>query len=221
VTPERPNVLVLLTDQQHTNTLGCYGNPVIQTPNIDGLADAGVLFERHYVTIPMGNHGLFAKGLFLYDDTTRVPCILRWTGHIPAGRRVSHLTSTLDVVPTLLSLMGIGVPAQMQGENMRQLWDYAHNRRDAVFMEMFEAYGCASPIFSVRTERWKYNWYLADQDELYDLREDPLETRNMAPEPPHRDTLLGLHYRILRWLEETGDVRLTTLARILPNMRAQ
>jgi choline-sulfatase len=169
----------------------------------------------------MGNHGLFAKGLFMYDDTTRVPCIVRWTNHVPASKRVSHLTSTIDVVPTLWELVGLGAPRTMQGQSMRQVWDYAHNRRDAVFMEMFEAYGCSSPIFSVRTDRWKYNWHVADQDELYDMTQDPHETRNLAPDAKHRDTLLGLRYRILRWLEETGDVRMTSLARVLPNVRAQ
>jgi arylsulfatase A-like enzyme len=186
---------------------------------LDELAlaeDTVVLFMSDHGD-QMGNHGLFAKGLFLYDDSTRVPCVLRWKSHLPAGRRVNHLTTTLDIVPTLLDLMGVGQPREMQGESMRQIWDYAHNRRDAVFMEVFEAYGCGSPIFGVRTDRWKYNWHVADVDELYDMREDPYETRNLAPSPEHRDTLLGLRYRVLNWLEETGDVRLSTLVRIPPS----
>jgi arylsulfatase A-like enzyme len=194
---------------------------VLATLDELGLAENTIVLFLSDHGDMMGNHGLFAKGLFMYDDTNRVPCVLRWKGHLPQGRRVRHLTSIVDVVPTLLELMGLGAPREMQGESMRQIWDYAHNRRDAVFMEMFEAYGCMSPIFSVRTDRWKYNWYLADQDELYDLSEDPYETRNLAPDAKYRDTLLGLRSRILQWLEETGDLSMTTLARILPNVRAQ
>ncbi len=48
-----PNILVIITDQQRQDHLGCYGNPVIQTPNIDRLAAAGVRFDRHYVNNPL------------------------------------------------------------------------------------------------------------------------------------------------------------------------
>ncbi len=43
---ERPNILLICTDQQRYDALGCYGNPRIQTPAIDGLAGEGVLFEQ-------------------------------------------------------------------------------------------------------------------------------------------------------------------------------
>ena len=46
----RPNIIFLLTDDQRWNTLGCMGNTVIQTPNIDALAAAGVVFENAFVT---------------------------------------------------------------------------------------------------------------------------------------------------------------------------
>ncbi len=49
----RPNVLVLMTDQQRFDTLGCYGARAIETPNLDRLAADGVLFERCYVNNPI------------------------------------------------------------------------------------------------------------------------------------------------------------------------
>jgi arylsulfatase A-like enzyme len=48
-TTKRPNILFICTDQQRYDALGCYGNPHIQTPTIDGLAAEGVLFEQCYV----------------------------------------------------------------------------------------------------------------------------------------------------------------------------
>ncbi len=48
-----PNILVLMTDQQRPDSLGCYGNPVAQTPNIDRLAAEGVVFENCYVPNPL------------------------------------------------------------------------------------------------------------------------------------------------------------------------
>jgi arylsulfatase A-like enzyme len=77
--PRRPNILFICTDQQRYDALGCYGNPHIQTPTIDGLARDGVLFERCYVQNPVcapsraslvtgqyvHNHGLWANGVEL------------------------------------------------------------------------------------------------------------------------------------------------------------
>ena len=47
---DRPNIVFLLTDDQARITIGAYGNPDVQTPNMDQLARDGVIFDRHYVT---------------------------------------------------------------------------------------------------------------------------------------------------------------------------
>jgi arylsulfatase A-like enzyme len=47
---ERPNIVFFFTDDQTTSTLGCYGNPIVQTPNIDGLARRGARFENAFVS---------------------------------------------------------------------------------------------------------------------------------------------------------------------------
>lgn len=159
----------------------------------------------------MGAHGLFAKGLFLYEETTRVPLIMRWPGHIPGGRVVDALTSMVDVVPTLLDLMAAPQPRCMMGESMRQLWDFGYNRREAVFMEVFESYGYWGPVLGVRTERYKYSWYLGDDDELYDLPNDPYETTNLAEHKDMRDVVIGLRSQIARWLRETGNPSIADL----------
>ena len=49
----RPNIVFICTDQQRYDTLGCYGNPHIQTPHLDQLASEGVLFEQCYVQSPV------------------------------------------------------------------------------------------------------------------------------------------------------------------------
>jgi arylsulfatase A-like enzyme len=47
---KRPNIVFLLTDDQRWDTLGCMGNPIIQTPHIDSMAEKGVLFRNAFVT---------------------------------------------------------------------------------------------------------------------------------------------------------------------------
>lgn len=69
---DRPNIVFLLADDQATNTLGCYGNPDVQTPNIDGLAADGMVFDRHYDTtaICMASRANIFTGLFEYRTGT-------------------------------------------------------------------------------------------------------------------------------------------------------
>jgi len=186
---------------------------------LDCLADLAI-DERTVVVFMadhgemMGNHGLMSKGNFLYEGATRVPFILRHKGRVPAGRRASGLASTIDVVPTLLELAGLAQPEAMQGISLRQYWDYAFNVRDAVFMQTWESYGMFDPILGVRTDRWKYSWHLADRDELYDMTDDPDETRNLAADTAYREVMRGLRGRITEWLEQTGDIKLSSLSKI-------
>lgn len=76
---KRHNLLIILTDQQRKDSLGCYGHPCARTPHLDGLAAEGIRFERHYVANPIcmpnrlsiatgqypRNHGMWTNGLLL------------------------------------------------------------------------------------------------------------------------------------------------------------
>lgn len=48
----KPNVLLIMTDQQRWDTLGCYGNAVVETPNLDWLASMGIVFTAAYTSTP-------------------------------------------------------------------------------------------------------------------------------------------------------------------------
>src|ERR1044071_7106986 len=63
---KRPNVLMLLTDDQRWDTLGCMGNPIIQTPNVDSIAARGTLFRNNFVTtaICMSSRASIFTGLY-------------------------------------------------------------------------------------------------------------------------------------------------------------
>lgn len=68
----RPNIIFLFTDDQAYDTLGCYGNPNVKTPNIDQLGEEGVIFVRHYDTtaICMGSRANVMSGLYEYKSGT-------------------------------------------------------------------------------------------------------------------------------------------------------
>lgn len=64
----RPHIIFLLTDDQSTDSLGCYGNPDVKTPNLDRLAAEGMVFDRHYTTtaICMASRATVMTGLYEY-----------------------------------------------------------------------------------------------------------------------------------------------------------
>ncbi|MDE2819877.1 MAG: sulfatase-like hydrolase/transferase [Chloroflexota bacterium] len=65
-----------------------------------------------------GDHGLIAKSPALYDVLARVPFILRWPGHIDAGRRDDRFASHVDLLPTFAAAAGLPCPPQAQGVNL-------------------------------------------------------------------------------------------------------
>ncbi|HEU5317223.1 MAG TPA: sulfatase-like hydrolase/transferase, partial [Chloroflexota bacterium] len=91
----RPNVVLITTDQQRWDTLGCYGNRVVRTPHLDGLAAEGVRFERAYVTNPVctpsratlltgrypSSHGAYNVGVSLPDDVPTLSGMLGAAGY--------------------------------------------------------------------------------------------------------------------------------------------
>ena len=101
----QPNILCFVTDQQRADHLGCYGNPDIQTPNIDRLAEEGVTFTQSFVANPvcMPNrasmftgrypkaHGVRENGNTLAPTETVLPEILRGVGYQTASFGKIHL----------------------------------------------------------------------------------------------------------------------------------
>ena len=84
-TPQRPNILWISTDQQRYDTLGCYGNDLIHTPNIDRLAENGVLFENAFCQSPICSPSRASFLTGRYPRTTRC----RQNGQtIPADERM-------------------------------------------------------------------------------------------------------------------------------------
>lgn len=111
----RPNFLFVITDQQRADHLGCYGNAIVRTPNIDGLAARGVAFDRFYVASPicMPNratlmtgrmpsvHGVHHNGIPLSLDAVVFTDVLRAAGYRTALIGKSHLQNMADGPPMI------------------------------------------------------------------------------------------------------------------------
>jgi arylsulfatase A-like enzyme/parvulin-like peptidyl-prolyl isomerase len=130
----------------------------------------------------LGDHGEHEHSFFIYGSTLRVPLILRLPGIVPAGATLREPVSQIDLLPTLLDLLGLAAPP-LPGRSLRPRWGADPPARPAeIYSESLYAYlhfGWAS-LRSLIEGRLKL--IEAPQIELYDLAADPGETRNLAAE---------------------------------------
>ncbi len=159
-----------------------------------------------------GAHGMTGKGPVMYEETIRVPLIVRMPGVTTPGSVCESLVSHIHLAPTLNALAGLQPHPQYQGTDMLPLLrDPAARLTDAVFLE-YNRFGITHdnhwgfvPSRTVRTERYKLVLNMADQDELYDLAEDPGELHNRICDPSLADIRTELHDRLLDWQDDRLD----------------
>jgi len=112
--PERPNVVLIMTDNHAPWTLGCYGNKDIRTPSIDrlGLTKNTLVIFTADQGLCGGHHGMWGMGdhsrpLHTFDETAHVPLIVSHPGSIPPGRKADLMVSNYDLMPSVLSYLGL------------------------------------------------------------------------------------------------------------------
>lgn len=123
-----------------------------------------------------GDHGGLLHRDTLFDELVRIPFILRGRD-VPAGVVDPALVSTVDIAPTLLAAAGLEIPAAMEGRNV-----LASDTTPWGDQRVFAQYGTRN--YSVRTPRFKLIRNRHDTLLLFDLTDDPLERRNLAPARP-------------------------------------
>jgi arylsulfatase A-like enzyme len=122
-----------------------------------------------------GEHFWSGHGFDLHDEALLVPLVLRAPGLIPSGTVVEEQVGLVDLAPTLLTLLGLPVPADMQGQSFARLL----TGRGPPFTERPLAGAAVTAVESVRTRQWKY-MKIPNGELLYDLVNDPLERSDRA-----------------------------------------
>lgn len=143
----------------------------------------------------LGEHGEDEHGLLLYDSTLRIPWIMRLPAGREGGRRIDRAVSLVDVLPTVLDLVGIPAPAGLDGTSLAGLIEGRPlGRADVLYAETEypRLHFGWSPLVSLRDGRLKY--IRAPQPEVYEYLADPRETRNRIE--AHREAV-GRFDRIL------------------------
>ncbi len=146
-----------------------------------------------------GEHGLSIERRLPYEESIRMPLILRYPPLASAGRVVSGLGSSTDIAPTIADLAGLSIPAHMQGRSWKGALRAggAAPRRPAILSEYFShdqpmPWLLDADYKSIRTDRHKYiHWVQRPEfNELYDLSADPLEVTNLLGRDPSLDAAM-------------------------------
>ena len=151
-----------------------------------------------------GEHGLSNERRLPYEEAIRMPLLIRYPPLFRSGAEIAGLVSSVDIAPTVLELAGAHIGSHVQGRSVIPLLDGMDDDwREAVLIE-FHTYENPMPWLvdmdyrAVRTERFKYIHWMqhADDNELYDLVDDPFEMRNLISESAYADTVVAMR-RIL------------------------
>jgi N-sulfoglucosamine sulfohydrolase len=202
---------------------------------IQGLDGAGL--GEDTIVVFTADHGIpFPRAkCSLYDPGLEVPLILRRKGAAWANGTVHEcLISNVDYVPTLLDLVGVPIPGNVQGRSFAPLLrGEPYEERAEIFAEMTYHDYCdprrcirtethklivnftTAPFFMDPSQTWRPKCVTVHPErpryayhppvELYDLRDDPLEFSNLADEYAHRGIRRELLDRLCTWMKETDD----------------
>ncbi|SRR5579883_3045202 len=173
----------------------------------------------------MGDHRLVAKCV-PFEGAVRVPLIIASPDLAP--RRLATPTSQIDLVPTILDLLGQPRPAHLQGKSLVPLlqngdqapadaeivvewhgWDGLPKdlSESSAYSHLIATRPELGPteMRSIRRGRWKLNVHLSGEHELYDLQDDPGEMRNAFWDPANTEMVRSLYERLRRWQTRHAD----------------
>lgn len=179
----------------------------------------------------LGDHYLWGK-LGFYDESYRIPLIIRDPRIDPAtrGRVIDAPTEAVDIMPTLIDLLGGPVPTHVDGRSLagflngrdpvdgRGAWrseaHFEYDFRDLRGRKAQSALGLdldACSLAAIRGERYKYVHFAGLPALLFDLAEDPHEMNDVSRDPAYAPARLEMAERLLSWRAQHLDRRLTGL----------
>lgn len=159
-----------------------------------------------------GEHGLIDKRQ-AYEESIRVPMLAYAPGMIEAGTRIPEMVQNIDVAPTILNLAGLKAPGNMDGRSFSPLLRGEETDwRDMIFYEYFweRSFPQTPTVHAVRTDSFKYIRYYGiwDINELYNIREDPIEAHNLIREEAYFERSKQLNGALFDWLQRTDGMKI-------------
>jgi N-acetylglucosamine-6-sulfatase len=165
------------------------------------MGDNGFLF---------GEHGLIDKRN-AYEESMRVPLVVQCPELFKGGGVVDQMAANLDIAPTILDAAGLVLPNNLDGKSVLPLaqgneiaW------RDTLLYEYYweRNFPQTPAMHAIRTDQYKYIHYYGiwDTDELYDLKSDPRETKNLIRDAAHKQVVNKLNEKLFTTLKDSDGM---------------
>ncbi|HJN17177.1 MAG TPA: sulfatase-like hydrolase/transferase, partial [Armatimonadota bacterium] len=178
---------------------------------LDSLDDLGLAADTLVVFTTdhgeyMGGHGNIFKHMAMHEELMHVPLVARLPGAIPADRVTQALSSSVDIMPTLLDYGGADTPESVHGKSLRPVLEGETDDQHEAVYTSFPAPGVQMRMVRT-TDDWKYslNWRPRQVDELYDLSADPLEMENLSGQPEHARREKRMRRLVYSFMREIDD----------------
>jgi arylsulfatase A len=158
---------------------------------------------------------------FLYEGGIRVPLIVRWPAGVKAGQATDQIACSVDLLPTLAELCGVKLPTAVDGASLAPvLLGKGEVKREAIYWHYpHYANQGGRPGGAVRAGDWKMiEFYETGRRELFDLKNDARESRNLAAQQPER--LKELAAKLDAWRKTVGAQTMTPNPSYRPNPQA-
>jgi arylsulfatase A-like enzyme len=176
----------------------------------NGMAENTVVVYTSDQGFYMGEHGWFDKR-FMYEESFRTPLMVRLPKAYHARGKISQLVQNIDYAPTFLEMAGVQVPSDIQGESLLPLLkgEKPKNWRKALYYHFYEFPGehAVRRHYGIRTDRYKLIHFYNDCDiwELFDLKKDPGEMKNLIDNPKYKPLIEDLKSQLKQLQEKYND----------------
>jgi arylsulfatase A-like enzyme len=189
-----------------------------------GLAEDTLVVYTSDQGFFLGDHGWYDKR-FMYEESLRMPLIMRYPREIAAGSANADLVLNLDFPALFLELAGVPIPESFQGRSFRPLLhgETPDDWRQGLYYRywMHKAHHNVYAHYGLRTHRYKLIYYYNDalgqagaidetydpEWELFDLEQDPYELHNVYDNPAYAEVVAELTDELHRLQAEVGDER--------------
>jgi arylsulfatase A-like enzyme len=172
----------------------------------------------------LGEHGWFDKR-WMFEQSYRTPLLVQWQGIIKSGSVNEDMVSNLDFAETFLDMAGVKIPPDMQGRSLAPLLKgkTPNDWRKEHYYHYYEYPGShmVKRHYGISTERYKliHYYYDIDEWELYDIKTDPLEMKNVYNDPSYEKVKSDLHKRLTDLMVKYKDSNASTETFFLPNKK--
>ncbi|OJW25029.1 MAG: sulfatase [Planctomycetales bacterium 71-10] len=174
----------------------------------EGLAENTIVVYASDQGFYLGEHGWFDKR-WIFEESLKTPLLVRWPGVVKPGTTEGRIVSNVDFAPTLLEAAGVPIPAEVQGRSLVPILrgQAPEGWRTSFYYEYFEypEPHHVRPHYGVVTDRYKlvrFDGPDLDAWELFDLREDPQELRNVHDDPARQPVVAELKRELERLRHE-------------------